>query len=186
MSLCIPSVLTDKHHFLPEIRFPPSISLSAGQIVCIAHDYESTPKGTPRVGPPLAVGYMTLPSVSVKRGTKGKVLMLLHAWKDELWKMGGEGTPPRPRLLQGSPNREEGDDEGVETAPAMRGKSTPTTQRKSPQRCNEKTPVMQRKGTPATQRKRAPVVQRKRVRRRGRKDNSQEGSYFRWMSETCH
>lgn len=109
--------MIDKHYFLPEIKFPRSTSILAGQLVCIAHDYEPIREGTRRVGPPLAVGRMTLPSVSVKRGTKGKFLTLLHAWKDELWKMGGEGAPPRPRILQGSPNMEEDNDEVVEAAP---------------------------------------------------------------------
>ena len=94
--------------FFPGVRFQPSASIHAGQLVCITHDYESTSKGTPRVGPALVVGRMALPSDLVKRGAKGKALMLLHAWKDELWKMGGEKRPPRPRLLQVSPNVEEG------------------------------------------------------------------------------
>jgi len=50
---------------------------------------------------------------------------LLHAWKDQLWQIGGEEAPPRPRLLHGSLNGG-GDDsdedcanEGVEAVATM-------------------------------------------------------------------
>jgi len=119
-----PPPMIHKYCFLPEIRFPRSTSFSAGQLVCIAHDYEPTPSGTPRVGPPLAVGRMTLSSTLVKKCKKGKVLTLIHAWKDVLWKIGGEGSPPRPRLLQGSPNGEEGNDKGARAAPVVQRKRT--------------------------------------------------------------
>lgn len=54
-------------------------------------------------------------------GAKGKALTLLHAWKDNLWEMGGEERPPRPRLLRDGLNGEEDadeekSDEEVETA----------------------------------------------------------------------
>lgn len=52
---------------------------------------------------------MILPSDLVEGGTKGKVMDLLHAWKDQLWQIGGEESPPRPRLLHGSLNGEEDD-----------------------------------------------------------------------------
>ena len=94
-----------------EITFQPSTSISAGQLVCITQDYEPTANGTPRVGPALAVGRMDLPSDLVEGGTKGKALTLLHAWKDRLWEIGGEERPPRPRLLQDSPNDEDDTDE---------------------------------------------------------------------------
>jgi len=50
---------------------------------------------------------MDLPSDLVEGGTKGKALTLLHAWKDQLWEMGGEEKPPRPRLLQGGMDEED-------------------------------------------------------------------------------
>ena len=89
-----------------DITFQPSASLSVGQLVCIIQDYEPTASGTPRIGPALAVGRMTLPSRVVEGGTKGKALTLLHAWKDKLWEIGGGERPPRPRLLRGSPDGE--------------------------------------------------------------------------------
>lgn len=54
---------------------------------------------------------MTLPSDLVEGGTKGKALTLLHAWKDQLWEMGGEERPPRPRLLRGGSGGEGDTDE---------------------------------------------------------------------------
>jgi hypothetical protein len=70
---------------------------------------------------------MTLPSDLVEGGTKGKALTLLHAWKDQLWEMGGAEKPPRPRLLQGSLNGEDTDeewtDEEVEAAAATQSKT---------------------------------------------------------------
>ena len=50
---------------------------------------------------------MTVPSDLIEEGTKGKVLTLLHAWKDQLREMGGEQRLHRPRLLQGNPNEED-------------------------------------------------------------------------------
>lgn len=185
-----PPPVIDKHYFLPEIKFPRSTSLSAGQLVCIARDYEPTPEGTHRVGPPLAVGRMTLPSVSVKRSTKGKFLTLLHAWKDELWKMGGEERPPRPRLLQGNLNMEE-EEEGVEAAPVIPRKRTGGggTRRKRPQRGSYSRWMSETcRSNVAEVPEAAPMVlvQRKRTRGRGtRKVNQQQGNYFLWVSETC-
>lgn len=94
-----------------DITFQSSASISAGQFVCVTQDYEPTADGTPRIGPALAVGRMTLPSHLVEGGAKGKVLTLLHAWKDQLWEMGGVEKSPRPRLFQGSPSGEEDTDE---------------------------------------------------------------------------
>lgn len=37
--------------------------------------------------------------------------MLLHAWKDRLWAIGGEERPPKPRFLHGGRNGEEDTDE---------------------------------------------------------------------------
>ena len=54
---------------------------------------------------------MDLPSDLVEGGTKGKALTLLHAWKDQLWEMGGEEKPPGPRLLQGGMGEEDDTDE---------------------------------------------------------------------------
>ena len=94
-----------------EISFPPSASIPIGKLVSINQEYGPTGRGTSRVGPPLAVARMVLPSHLVEGGTKGKALTLLHAWKDRLWVMGGEEKPPRPRLLNASPD-EEDDSEG--------------------------------------------------------------------------
>lgn len=82
-----------------------------GKLVCIRQEYGPTGGGTPRVGPALAVARMALPSHLVEGGTKGKALTLLHAWKDELWVMGGEEMPPRPRLLQADLDGEDDTDE---------------------------------------------------------------------------
>ena len=54
---------------------------------------------------------MDIPSDLVEGGTKGKALTLLHAWKDQLWEMGGEEKPPKPRLLRGSLNEADDTDE---------------------------------------------------------------------------
>ena len=76
--------------------------------MCVTQDYEPTAGGTPRVGSTLAVARMALPSNRVNENTKGRVLMLIHAWKDQLWTIGGEVRPLRPRLIDGS--LDEGDD----------------------------------------------------------------------------
>ena len=54
---------------------------------------------------------MILPSHLVEGGTKGKGLTLLHAWKDQLWVMGGEEIPPRARLVEISSDEEDDTDE---------------------------------------------------------------------------
>ncbi|KAF9649472.1 hypothetical protein BDM02DRAFT_3230271 [Thelephora ganbajun] len=92
-------------------HFQPSASLSIGRLVCITQDYAPTASGKLRVGSALAVGRMALPSHLVEGGTKGKALTLLHAWKDELWVMGGEERPPRPQLLE---DNLDGEDDTVE------------------------------------------------------------------------
>lgn len=71
--------------------------------------------GRSRVGPALAVGRMLFPSHVIEGGKKGKVLTLLHAWKDQLWVMGGEERPPRPRLLNASPDEEDDGEEEWES-----------------------------------------------------------------------
>jgi hypothetical protein len=93
------------------ISFQPSASLSAGQLVCITQSYERRTNGTPLIGSALAVGRMAIPSDLVEGGTKGKAIILLHAWKDQLWEMGGEERPPRPRFLRGSLNEADDTDE---------------------------------------------------------------------------
>ena len=55
---------------------------------------------------------MTLPSDLVEGGTKGKAIDLLHAWKDHMWKIGGEESPPGPRVLRSGMNGEDDDDYG--------------------------------------------------------------------------
>lgn len=70
---------------------------------------------------------MDLPSDLVEGGTKGKALTLLHAWKDQLWEMGGEEKPPGPRLLQGGMGEEgdtdeEGTDDESEAAAEVQSK----------------------------------------------------------------
>jgi len=103
-------LLTIRESATSEITFQPSASVSVGQLVCVTRDCDPTANGTPRVGPALAVGRMTLSSELVEGGTKGKAMDLLHAWKDRLWEIGGEEGPPRPRVLRDSLNGE-GDDE---------------------------------------------------------------------------
>jgi hypothetical protein len=99
-----------------DIAFQPSASLSVGQLVCIVRGNKPTANGTPPVGPALAVGRMAVTSRLAKGGTKGKALTLLHASKDRLWEMGGETKPPRPRLPQGTLNREKGIKGGATSA----------------------------------------------------------------------
>ena len=115
-----PQPLIRRCYFLAEINFQPSASLPVGQLVCITQEYEPTRGGTARVGPALAVGRMVIPSDLVEGGTKGKALTLLHAWKDQLWEMGGEEKPPRPQLLRGSPG-EEDDTDGEQTGKESEG-----------------------------------------------------------------
>ena len=67
------------------------------------------------------------PSDLVDGGTKGKALNLLHAWKDQLWQIGGEQSPPTPRLLhcnpKGEEEKEKRTDEDVEVAAVMQSRT---------------------------------------------------------------
>jgi len=65
---------------------------------------------------------MDLPSDLVEGGTKGKALTLLHAWKDQLWEMGGEEKPLGPRLLQGGMDEEDNTDDESEAAAEVQSK----------------------------------------------------------------
>ena len=46
-------------------------------------------------GPPLAVGHMAIDVNKINNGvTKGKAVVVLHTWKDNLWALGSKGEPP--------------------------------------------------------------------------------------------
>lgn len=46
-------------------------------------------------GPPLAVGHMAVDVNKINNGvTKGKAVVVLHTWKDNLWALGSKGEPP--------------------------------------------------------------------------------------------
>ncbi|KAF9783951.1 hypothetical protein BJ322DRAFT_1109804 [Thelephora terrestris] len=112
-----------------EVCFQSSASISTGKLVCVTQDYDPTASGKTRIGSALAVARMALPSHRVNKDTKGRVLTLLHAWKDQLWTIGGELRPPRPRLLDGGPNGEddthnEWSGEEIEAAAGTRSEST--------------------------------------------------------------
>lgn len=50
-----------------------------------------------KIGPPLAVGRMALPSDELKDGKKGKAVLVLHTWKDCLWDLGSGCDVPEAR-----------------------------------------------------------------------------------------
>jgi len=110
-----------------KISFRESTPIPKGKLVCITQDYEHTAGGTPRVSPALAVARMALPSHMVEGGTRGRALTLLHAWKDQLWVIGGKANPPG--LLDGSSNGEdindkEWTDKKAEAATSTQAKGT--------------------------------------------------------------
>src|SRR6266542_2455471 len=54
----------------------------------------------PALSPPLAVGWMALPSDQLKTvGKKGKAVLVIHTWKDRLWEMGSKGDMPEDTIL---------------------------------------------------------------------------------------
>lgn len=86
---------SDLHLCLPRkvIQHTPSLALE--QIVAITQYYPQN-----KIGSPIAVGKMGVPSSSLERGdVKGKAVLVLHTWKDHLWEMGDRRNedPPEPR-----------------------------------------------------------------------------------------
>lgn len=85
------------------VQHPPS--LPPDQLVSITQ-YHSVNK----IGPPLGVGRMALPSNEIKEdGKKGKAVFVLHTWKDSLWELGSGGDVPEAREID---ERVEKDGEG--------------------------------------------------------------------------
>ena len=61
----------------------------AGSIVGVAHFVRDAR------GPPLAAGHMAVDADQIDNGaTKGKAVVVLHAWKDHLWILGFKGELP--------------------------------------------------------------------------------------------
>lgn len=74
-------------HFIPLV-VTHSPNLRAGQLVGVAQ-YASGKRG-----PPLAVGYMAVAAEGIRRGAKGKAVLVEHTYKDKLWEMGRRAEPP--------------------------------------------------------------------------------------------
>jgi hypothetical protein len=68
-------------------------SLPSDQLVSVTQYHPGN-----KIGPPLAVGRMALPSDEIREdGKKGKAVFVLHTWKDSLWELGGGGDVPEVR-----------------------------------------------------------------------------------------
>lgn len=115
------------------VQHPPS--LSPDQLVSITQYHPG------KLGPPLAVGRMALPSDDLKDGMKGKAVLVLHTWKDCLWELGSGGDVPEAQDISQSERREDGEDaEQVveDTAPGEETEAAPpaaeaTSSKLSPQ-----------------------------------------------------
>ncbi|THH29303.1 hypothetical protein EUX98_g4892 [Antrodiella citrinella] len=91
----------------------------------------------PRIGPPLAVGHMTVSSSELRGGGRGsragkgnlKAVLVLHARKDHLWEMGSgrRMEVPEPRLVESQEAVEEDDDadEDEEGEPVYQANADP-------------------------------------------------------------
>lgn len=81
--------------------------LECGQVVSITQYHPQN-----RIGPPIAVGKMVVPSSSLEGepDIKGKAVFVLHTWKDHLWDIGnGRKTDlPDPREASSPENNESG------------------------------------------------------------------------------
>ncbi|TFK37567.1 hypothetical protein BDQ12DRAFT_736100 [Crucibulum laeve] len=75
-------------------------SLNEGQLVAIRQ--YTRQDGKPTLSPPLAVGRMALPSDRLREGgqEKGKAVIIVHTWKDNLWDMGSKSDMPEGTVLQ--------------------------------------------------------------------------------------
>ncbi|KAF7974404.1 hypothetical protein HWV62_12252 [Athelia sp. TMB] len=89
------------HHKLV-VGVPAAPPLQLNQLVAIAQDFSTS--ASPKAGPPLAVGRMTvsgeeLSALVKKQGkrTKKHPVSVVHAWKDCLWGIGTDTEVPEPR-----------------------------------------------------------------------------------------
>jgi len=96
----------------PVITHSPT-ELSQNQVVAI-HQFSSAEKddggtGIRVVSPPLAVGRMAISGHELKvrreAGEKGKAVLVLHTWQDNLWEMGQKGDVPSGTRLDAEDKR---------------------------------------------------------------------------------
>ena len=86
-------------------------SLPADRLVSITQYH---PDSGDKIGPPLAVGRMALPSNEIREdGKKGKAVYVLHTWKDCLWELGSGGDVPEPREVVEVHQKDKNDGEEV-------------------------------------------------------------------------
>jgi len=72
------------------VQAPAAASAPAGALVGVAQFTRDDARG-----PPVAVGRMAIDAGKIGRGvTKGKAVIVLHTWKDQLWAIGSKGDPP--------------------------------------------------------------------------------------------
>lgn len=76
------------HNAQPVITHTPN--LRQGQLVGVCQ-YEPGKRG-----PPLAVGRMAVGAEGLRRGVKGKAVLVVHTYKDKLWELGKKDDPPEP------------------------------------------------------------------------------------------
>jgi len=94
-------------------------------LVCITQYH---PDSENKVGPPLAVGRMALPSDEIKDVEKGKAVYVLHTWKDCLWEMGDRRDIPEFAGV-GEAEKEqagEGEQESQDESPSEETKTLPS------------------------------------------------------------
>jgi len=81
VSLCSPCAV---------VQAPAAADAPAGALVGIAQFTRDDARG-----PPVAVGRMAIDAGKIGRAvTKGKAVIVLHTWKDQLWTIGSKGDPP--------------------------------------------------------------------------------------------
>ncbi|KAH9477154.1 Eukaryotic translation initiation factor 2D [Psilocybe cubensis] len=104
------------------IHCPPA--LPPQQLVAIRQFIRKD--GQPFISPPVAVGWMALPSDQLRTAAKekGKAVHIAHTWKDHLWDMGSKSDIPDDTTISTGPGEEtagdssdgENEDEGKSSA----------------------------------------------------------------------
>lgn len=110
-----------------------SPGLQKGQLVAVTQ-YE---RDSTKLGVPLAVGHMAVDGATLQKegDIKGKAVVILHTWKDNLWELGSKGEVPEPRDIQRDPAvldasaegvlSRAGEADGSTAAPAQEAANTP-------------------------------------------------------------
>lgn len=111
-----------------------SSAVSVQQLVSVV---QHTVGSTSTCGPPLAIGRLAVDLDTLRAGTKGKAVHVLHTWKDHLFDMGNKGDPPSEIEVKEDDGKYK---DALKSEPAGADESVPNDVTNDPNRTNGAAP----------------------------------------------